>query len=117
MPEKPTMTFKTVGVIGIGNIGPGLVVDLLLHGIHTVAVDVSDEALAAARDSILQAARLAPMFDKSAPKLSRDEILARITFTTKLADVSSCEFIVENVTEDWDVKKPVYEQLDRIAPP
>ena len=117
MPEKPAMNFKTVGVIGIGNIGSGLVVDLLLHGIHTVAVDVSDEALAAARDNILQAARHAPMFNKSAPKLSREEILARITFTTKLADVSSCEFIIENVTEDWDVKKPVYEQLDRIAPP
>ena len=27
------MNFKTVGVIGIGNIGSGLVVDLVLHGI------------------------------------------------------------------------------------
>jgi len=117
MSEKPVMNFKTIGVIGIGNIGSGLVVDLALHGMHTVAVDVSDEALAEARENILQAARLAPMFNKSASKLSREEILSRITFTTKLADVSNCEFIIENVTEDWNAKKPVYEQLDRIAPP
>src|SRR2546430_15850194 len=36
--------------------------------------------------------------------------------TTDLQDVASCDFIIENVTEDWHVKKPVYEQLDRVAP-
>jgi 3-hydroxybutyryl-CoA dehydrogenase len=110
------MNFKTVGVIGVGNIGSGLVVDLVLHNIHAIAVDRSEKSLAAARDNILQTARLAPMFTKGAPKLARDEILSHITFTTKLADVSACEFIIENVTEDWKVKKPVYEELDRIAP-
>jgi 3-hydroxybutyryl-CoA dehydrogenase len=110
------MNFKTIGVIGVGNIGSGLVADLVLHDIRTVAVDVSEKSLATARDNILQTARLAPMFSKGAPKLSREEILSRITFTTNLADVSPCEFIIENVTEDWNVKKPVYEEIDRMVP-
>jgi 3-hydroxybutyryl-CoA dehydrogenase len=111
------MNFKTIGVIGIGNIGSGLVADLVLHDIRAVAVDVSEKYLAVARDNILQTARLAPMFSKNAPRLSRDEILSRITFTTNLTDISPCEFIIENVTEDWNVKKPVYEEIDRLAPP
>src|SRR2546430_15347902 len=40
-----------------------------------------------------------------------------MVFTTDLQDVASCDFIIENVTEDWHVKKPVYEQVDRVAPP
>src|SRR5262249_6916575 len=94
-----------------------LVTDLVLHDVRAIAVDVSEKSLAASRDTILQTAKLAPMFSKGAPKLSRDEILSRITFTTNLADVSKCEFIIENVTEDWNVKKPVYEEIDRFAPP
>ena len=110
------MNFKTIGVIGIGNIGSGVVVDLVLHGIHAIAVDVSEKSLATARDAILQAVRCAPMLAKDAPRLTRDDALARITFTTRIEDVAPSEFVIENVPEDWDVKKPVYEQLDRIMP-
>jgi 3-hydroxybutyryl-CoA dehydrogenase len=37
--------------------------------------------------------------------------------TTDLAEVASCDFIIENVTEDWKIKRPVYEQLERVVPP
>jgi 3-hydroxybutyryl-CoA dehydrogenase len=108
--------FKTVGVIGIGNIGTSLVVDLALHGIHAVAVDVSEKALQSARIGFLQSVRVAPMFVKGVGKLSREEALARVTFTTRIEDVVPCEFVIENVTEDWAVKKPIYEEIDRIMP-
>jgi 3-hydroxybutyryl-CoA dehydrogenase len=101
----------------VGNIGTGLVVDLVLHGIHAVAVDVSEKALDGARAGILKGVRFAPLLAKGAPKLTKDETLARVTFTTRLEDVAACEFIVENVTEDWGVKKPLYERLEAIAPP
>ena len=45
------MTFKAIGVIGIGNIGSGVVIDLLLHGIHAVAVDLSEERRYLRRDA------------------------------------------------------------------
>lgn len=111
------MNFKTIGVVGVGNIGSGVVADLVLHGIKAVAVDVSEASLAAARAEILKSVRFAPMLLKDAPKLTPDQALARVTFTTRLEDVSACEFIIENVTEDWSIKQPLYEQLDQIAPP
>jgi 3-hydroxybutyryl-CoA dehydrogenase len=109
------MSFKTVGVIGVGNIGSGVVADLALHDIHAVAIDVSENVLETARAVILKTVRFAPLLRKGAPKITSNEALARITFTTRLSDVAACEFIVENATEDWSIKKPIYEQLDRNA--
>ncbi len=113
--RKNIMNFKTVGVVGVGNIGSGVLASLVLHGIRAVAVDVSEKSLETARAGILQTVRLAPVLRKDAPKLTRNEVLERIAFTTRLEEVSTCEFIIENVTEDWAVKKPIYERLDRIA--
>lgn len=88
----------------------------MLHGIRAIAVDTSEKLLDSARVGILQAVRVAPVLSKSAPRLAPDETLARIIFTTRLEDLAGCDFIVESVTEDWFIKKPVYERLDRIAP-
>jgi len=111
------MNFRTIGVIGVGNIGSSVVVDLVLHGLHAIAVDRNDAALGRARTEILQAVRFAPLLDKGLPKLTRAEALARITFTTDLAAVAPSEFIIENVTEDWGIKDPVYRRLEDIMPP
>jgi 3-hydroxybutyryl-CoA dehydrogenase len=43
------------------------------------------------------------------------DVLSRITFTTDLESLRDVGFIIENVTEDWAVKKPLYEHLDRIC--
>lgn len=37
--------------------------------------------------------------------------------TTDLKAVATCDFVIENVTEDWRTKKQVYENLERVAPP
>jgi 3-hydroxybutyryl-CoA dehydrogenase len=111
------MNFSTVGVIGVGNIGSGVVVDLLLHGIHAVGVDLSQAELARAQKEIVQAVRFAPMLAKGSPRLTAEETLARITLTTDLEQVARCQFIVENITEDWSVKEPLYHRLEEIAPP
>jgi len=40
-----------------------------------------------------------------------------MALTTRLEDVASCAFVIETVTEDWEIKKPVSEQLERVVPP
>jgi 3-hydroxybutyryl-CoA dehydrogenase len=111
------MKIKKVGVLGAGNIGIGAVTDLILHGISAVAVDVSEEILKNAQEAILSNVRFAPMLQKSLPKISKQEALSRLHLTTDMEDLASCEFVIENVTEDWNIKQAVYEKLDRIAPP
>jgi len=111
------MEFGKIGVLGAGNIGIGVVTDLVLHGISAVVVDISEEILKRAQTEILNNVRVAPMLSKTLPRVTKDQALHRMALTTDLKDVASCDFIIENVTEDWDVKKPVYEELDRVVPP
>src|SRR6185436_12378550 len=109
--------FKRIGVVGAGNIGIGVITDLVLHGITAVAVDVSDEVLQRAQAEVLKNVRFAPLLSKTLPRITREQALQRMVLTTDLKDTASCEFIVENATEDWEIKRPIYEALDRIAPP
>ena len=110
------MNIESVGVLGVGNIGTEVVTDLVLHGIRVVAFDLTTEILERAKTKVLKNIRFAPLLSKSAPRVSKDDALKQMHFTTSFADLSSCEFIIENVTEDWQVKKVVYEKLDRVMP-
>lgn len=108
--------YRNVGVVGAGTIGTGLAVDLILHDREVVLVDESVEALERSRTEILKIVRFAPLIKKSVPRLLADEALERIRFVTKLAEVGECDFIVENVTENVNIKGAVYTQLDKICP-
>ena len=109
------MTFKNVGVIGAGTMGIGVTVDLVFHGINAVLVDISSEILEKAKAEIVKHIRFAPLLYKSAPKIHVEDALKMVTFTTSLNDVRDCEYVVENVTEDWEIKKKVYLELDRVC--
>lgn len=111
------MNLKKVGVVGAGNIGVGVVTDLVLHGITAVVVDLSDHILERAQSEVLKNVRFAPLLCKTLPKASKDEALRRMQLTTDLDDLAVCDFIVENVTEDWEIKKSLYERLGKVVPP
>jgi 3-hydroxybutyryl-CoA dehydrogenase len=111
------MNLGTVGTLGAGNIGVGVVTDLVLHGIPTVVVDLTKEILERAQAEVLENIRFAPLLSKTLPRASRDEALQRMTLTTNLQDLTSCDFIIENVTEDWGIKKPLYERLGKLMRP
>ena len=90
--------------------------DLVLHGISAVVVDVAEDVLQRARAEVLNNVRCVPLLSKKLPRITRDEALQRMVLTTRLQDVASCDFIIENVTENWEIKKQVYERLERVMP-
>jgi 3-hydroxybutyryl-CoA dehydrogenase len=47
---------------------------------------------------------------------STAQVLARIRFTTTYDDLAAVDFVIENVTENWDVKTPVYRRMDAVCP-
>ncbi|NOQ25375.1 MAG: 3-hydroxybutyryl-CoA dehydrogenase [Bacteroidales bacterium] len=109
------MEFKKIGVIGAGVMGIGVSVDLILNNLDVILIDTLEEQLEKAKKEILETIRFAPMLKKGSPKLSQEEVLARIKFSTDLNEVSDVDFVVENITEDWELKKDLYSKLDKIC--
>jgi 3-hydroxybutyryl-CoA dehydrogenase len=111
------MKIDTVGVIGAGNIGVGLITDLVLRGVNVVAVDISPGQLAKAQAEVLKNIRFAPMLLKGAPRLTKDDALKRMVLTEDIHQVAGCDFIIENVPEKWELKKSIYGTLEKVARP
>jgi len=110
------MTLRQIGVVGAGNIGVGVVTDILLHGMSAVVVDLSRDRLELAQGTILNNLRCVPLFSKSLPRVAKESAMERMRLTTELRHLAECDFVVENVTEDWATKKALYQQLDAIVP-
>ncbi|MET9624532.1 3-hydroxyacyl-CoA dehydrogenase NAD-binding domain-containing protein [Streptomyces sp. NPDC006464] len=106
-----------IGVVGAGTMGRGVAQLFAEHGHEIVLVDVAEDILDSARADITRHLRLAPLIRRGAPVRPPEEVLPRIRFTTDLKDLREVDFLVENVTEDWDVKRALHRELDAICAP
>lgn len=109
------MDIQTVGVVGAGVMGRGVAQTLAQTGHQVVLLDLTDEILESARQEIKGNIRTYNLFAKEKLTMSADEILANITFSTDYELLAEVDFLVENATEKWEIKKPIYQQLDAIC--
>jgi len=110
------MASNTIGVIGAGQMGNGIAHVAAATGFRVVLRDIDDSFVRKGLDTI--AKNLQRGVDKG--KLAaaeKDEILGRITGTTKLEDLASCDLVIEAVVENLDVKREIFAALDRICRP
>ncbi len=110
------MSVRVVGVIGAGVIGVGVSHSLAQTNHQVILLDVSQEILAQAKEKIKQNLRFQGLYTNSAQATAPDEILGRITFTTDYQVLASVDFVIENVTEKWEIKEAVYVDIDAICP-
>jgi 3-hydroxybutyryl-CoA dehydrogenase len=110
------MTNQVVGVIGAGVMGTGVAQNLAMAGQRAILIDISDEILDRARTEISQNLRFQGLFNKGEKRVNAREIVGLIEFTTEQRLLAEADFIIENVTEKWEIKKQVYAQIDAICP-
>jgi 3-hydroxybutyryl-CoA dehydrogenase len=108
---------RVVGVVGAGVMGAGVAQSLAQTGHRVVLLDVSDEVLARARAEIEKNVRFHGMLAKTKGGPTAAGVLEKITFTTDYAPFAGADFVIENVTEKWEVKSPIYPVLDEVCPP
>jgi 3-hydroxybutyryl-CoA dehydrogenase len=108
------MSVSAIGVVGTGVIGTGVVQALAETGHRVVAVDVSAAILDKSRKAIVESLRLQRLFRKK-PNRSTEETLANISWTTETGALANAGFVIENVTEKWDVKQRIYAMLEAIC--
>ena len=102
---------KTVGVLGAGTMGHGIAQILVRSGYTVLLNDVSQQFL----DS--GAARIAKGLNRDVEKdrlteEEREQAVTRLKTTTRVADLAAVDFIIEAVTEKFEVKAGVFRSLE-----
>ena len=110
------MSIQVVGVIGAGVMGVGVSQNLAQTGHQVILLDVSEEILEHAKQEIKMNLRFQSFFSGNAESDDIEDVLSRIKFSANYKLLESVEFVIENTTEKWEIKKGVYEKIDIICP-
>ncbi len=107
------MSIQRVGVVGAGQMGSGIVEVAAKAGADVIVFEPTDELLNAGRSRLTGSLERATSKGKLS-EADRDATLARLTFTTDLADMADRQLVIEAVVEDETVKGKIFAELDRI---
>jgi 3-hydroxybutyryl-CoA dehydrogenase len=110
---KPVNKLIT-GVVGAGVMGTGVAQSLAQAGHQVLLIDVSEDILMRARENIINSIRFQKLWHQGVQK-EVNEVLELITFTSDIALLEPAQFVIENVTEKWEVKQTIYTQLDAVC--
>lgn len=110
------MRNETIGVIGAGLMGHAIAQAFSTAGYRVLLNDVSQEKLSAAMENIQTDLRMLAslgLMDETAVQHSINgiETVSNLEYTAAQSDI-----VIEAVSENLDVKKIVFEELDRTSP-
>ncbi|MFC8848877.1 MULTISPECIES: 3-hydroxyacyl-CoA dehydrogenase family protein [unclassified Micromonospora] len=108
--------FTSVGVVGLGTMGAGIVEVFARNGVDVVAVEISAAALDRGRANLTGSTDRAVARGKLA-EADRDALLARVDFQVGLAALHSVDLVIEAVPERLDLKQRIFAELDRVCKP
>jgi 3-hydroxybutyryl-CoA dehydrogenase len=105
---------RTVGVVGCGLMGSGIVEVVARIGIDVVYLEPSDGLVEAGRERIETSTGRALERGKLTAE-DRDAILARIGGSTEIAAFSDVDLVIEAATEDPEIKLETFRKLDEVT--
>jgi len=105
-----------IGVVGMGTMGAGIAEVFARNGFDVVAVDVTEESLVRGREHLDTSLARALARGKLTED-ERDATVSRVRMSTSLDDLADRELVIEAVTEDLDLKRSIFERLDKVCPP
>jgi 3-hydroxybutyryl-CoA dehydrogenase len=107
---------ETIGVIGAGTMGNGIAQTAAAAGFDVVLSDVNREYV---DRGIANVSKSLDRFVKkeTMTEAEKESVLGLIKASTDLNDLKNCTLVVEAATENFDIKKQIFEQLDTICSP
>jgi 3-hydroxybutyryl-CoA dehydrogenase len=107
---------NSVGVVGLGTMGAGIVEVFARNGISVCAVEIDDAALERGRAKLTGSTERAVERGKLAAG-ERDALLSRITFAVGLPALRDVDLVIEAVPEHLDLKQRIFGELDAVCQP
>ncbi|WP_395692639.1 3-hydroxyacyl-CoA dehydrogenase family protein [Nocardioides sp.] len=115
-PAPAARTFSTIGVIGLGTMGAGIAEVFAREGYAVVGVEKDEDGLTRGRQHLEHSTARAVKRGKMTEE-EQAGLLGRISFSTELKDLASCDLVVEAIVESLDIKKGIFRELDGIVSP
>lgn len=105
---------RTVGVVGCGVMGSGIVEVCARAGLSVTYVEADETRVDHGRRLIEGSLERAVQRGK-VDEAARDETLSRVTGSTNVEDLAPADLVIEAVTEDLGAKKDVFRTIDRVV--
>jgi 3-hydroxybutyryl-CoA dehydrogenase len=110
------MTIECIGVIGAGQMGQGIAQTAAQSGFGVCLADRDIEVARKAVERI--GAQLEKLVAKQ--KLSSEQaaaVLANLRAVESLGDLKDCDLVIEAVSENLDLKKKIWREVDAVSKP
>ncbi|OBG80537.1 3-hydroxybutyryl-CoA dehydrogenase [Mycobacterium sp. E802] len=104
---------ERVGVIGAGQMGAGIAEVSARAGVDVLVFETNDALVTAGRNRITKSLERAVSAGKVTER-EKDAALAKLNFTTTLADLADRQLVIEAVIEDENVKAKIFAELDSV---
>ena len=105
-----------IAVIGAGLMGSGIAQTCAQAGYEVKNIDVFEPAIEKAKENI-EKIFVKKIAKRKITEAEKAEVLERLTYSSNMEDVKGADLIIEAVPEKIDLKKSVFEQLDKLADP
>lgn len=109
-------TIRRVAIVGAGTMGSGIAMAWADAGVQVLVHDNDPSALTRSRQSVQFAYASSVKRGRITESLA-DERTQRITVSPALGDVADADLVIEAVSEDMELKKDVFSELDSLVPP
>ena len=97
-------------MVGAGVIGSGVAQIFAETGHTVVLIDKDNSQLAVAREAIRKNVRNYSLLKKGTRHPS--DVLNSIEFTDSISSIAGVDFVIENITEDWNLKLQVHKDIE-----
>ncbi|MCX8172205.1 MAG: 3-hydroxyacyl-CoA dehydrogenase [Archaeoglobaceae archaeon] len=101
-----------VGVVGAGTMGTAISAMFANAGYRVFLIDINERALKNAKEKHMS--ECLEELDEAGLR-KRDEIISMITYSNRLDEVESCEFVIEAIVERLPAKIELFEKLEKIV--
>lgn len=110
------MEIKKIGVLGAGVMGNGIAQTFAQAGYQVIMRDIEDRFVEGGMKNINKNLTRSVSKERITQE-DMNNILSRITGTTKMVDLKDVDFIIEAVIENLDIKKSAYSELEELCKP
>jgi len=112
---KYSLTLNSkIGIVGSGAMGSGIAQVAATAGNKVIIYDNNESALAKASENLKSG--LQKLVEKQKISLEKSEsIVSNIQFVSDLNLFTQCELIIEAIVENLEIKKKVFESLEKIV--